>query len=44
MRHFNADIILFIIVFIIGAALSLGYGYLIATSNLPDWLKFYLLK
>ena len=35
-------------VFVIGMLLILailfGYGYLIATSDLPDWVKFWLLK
>lgn len=37
-------IVFWIILFVAVVAAVYGYGYLIATSDMPDWLKFFLLK
>lgn len=33
-----------IVIVIIGLIITIGGAYLISTSNLPDWFKFYLLN
>ena len=47
MKNYNYPIgyiMLVIFVCVIVGALSFSYAYLIASSDLPDWLKFWLLK
>ena len=47
MKLYNdpvGHIVLAIAVCVIVGALSFCYAYLIASSDLPDWLKFWLLK
>ena len=39
----NKDIIGIVLLVVLVAALSLAYSYWVATSDLPDWLKFWLL-
>lgn len=40
MKYILAKIIVAVIVI----GVSVGFVYMIATSNLPDWLKFWLLS
>lgn len=40
----NRGIIVYVIICVIILALSIASAYWIATSDLPDWLKFWLLK
>ena len=40
----NKGCLFYIITAIIVFAISFGFAYLIGTSNLPDWVKFWLLN
>ena len=43
MKH-NIGVIWYLVIVIACLALSIGLTYLIATSDMPTWLKFWLLK
>lgn len=40
----NNDKIIFALIFLGFFAIILGFYYIVGTSNLPDWVKFALLK
>lgn len=40
----NVSLVGSIILVVVVLLISLGLTYLIATSNLPDWLKWFLLR
>ena len=44
MNEDNIGCVIYVILAIILLAVSLGSAYLIGTSNLPDWVKFWLLS
>ncbi len=44
MKNDNAPVGCALIIFIICIAINLMFAYFIATSDMPLWLKFWLLK
>lgn len=40
----NIGLFWYVVLVVIALALSFGLTYVIATSDMPDWLKFWLLK
>lgn len=44
MRNENEGCGIFVIAAILTIAISFGFAYLISTSDLPVWMKFWLLN
>ena len=47
MRNWNEDdigCVIYVLVAVIIIAISVGIAYWIAVSDMPEWLKFWLLK
>lgn len=47
MRNWSEDdigCVIYVLVAVISIAISVGIAYWIAVSDMPEWLKFWLLK